>query len=388
MRKSRRYFAAGPWSDPLFGAERPLRICIAAHGFQVGGGELSPILIANALRGRGHSIVYLVVDDAQAQPGLRSRLDPVIPVVRWQDVAGDIAGFLDRAGVQVLNSHNLSFDHRLFHARPRRLPPFVVSLRGSYEASPDYLSADFMRFMEGAASRWLYLADKNLRPLRQAGVDPATFRRSFNACEPPQRPRAARAEVRARFGLPEEAFVLALASRAIAEKGWDIAAEVARDLQALRPGGVMAVLMGDGPGLRDFRAAYGASPFVRICGHVDAPSRFLGAFDLGILPSTFAGESFPRFLLECFQAGVPALSTDIGAAAELFGPDPDEAPGALVPHEASQPAITRMMTDHARRALTEPGLHAAWAARAAQAAARFDVARLVEHYEQVFAEII
>jgi glycosyltransferase involved in cell wall biosynthesis len=51
---------------------------------------------------------------------------------------------------------------------------------------------------------------------------------------------------------------------------------------------------------------------------VDAPWRYFGAFDLGLLPSTFAGESFPRFLLECFQASVPAVATDLGAIPQLY----------------------------------------------------------------------
>ena len=41
---------------------QPIRVCIAANGFEVGGGEILPVELANALKGRGLHVTYLVIE--------------------------------------------------------------------------------------------------------------------------------------------------------------------------------------------------------------------------------------------------------------------------------------------------------------------------------------
>ena len=48
------------------GGGRPFRVCIAANGFEVGGGEILPVELANALKGKGLHVTYLV-DRASAR---------------------------------------------------------------------------------------------------------------------------------------------------------------------------------------------------------------------------------------------------------------------------------------------------------------------------------
>lgn len=364
-----------------------LRVCIAAHSFAIGGGEIAPVTLANALRRRGHAVFYLVVDDAdlRGERHVAARLDPAIPVFRWDGRRETIEAFLAANDVELVNSHNLSVDFRLYRAGVQALPRYVASMHGGYESTPQCMTPGFLRYIQ-RVDRWLYLAEKNLPPLRRGGVDPAKFALSFNAVEPAPLIPADRRAVRARYGLADSAFVLALASRATQDKGWEIAVEVARRLQG-RGRDVRLVLAGEGPAAEALRMR-GPEPFVSLAGHVDAVPDLLSACDLAIFPSTFAGESMPLFLLECFAAGLPALATDLGRIPDMFGAARDEQPGRVFASSLDAEALTNAMAGAAAEALFRPDGMARWRGAARRRAACFEIEALADLYEASFRAVL
>ncbi|RZK88379.1 MAG: glycosyltransferase, partial [Methylobacterium sp.] len=160
---------------------RRLRLCIAANGFAVGGGELLPLELANALKHLGHHVTYLVVERGAPGAGLRDRLNPDIPVLCWDDVAAAIPAFLADFGIEVFNSHNVSVDYRLTLLHQPFPVPYVGSLHGGYETVPELLTPELFRFLRETVDSWLYLSAKNIQPLLRLGVAPATLHHSFNA---------------------------------------------------------------------------------------------------------------------------------------------------------------------------------------------------------------
>ena len=106
---------------------RPMRICIAAHSFETGGGELLPLVLANMLRGLGHHITYLVMGKSVAgRSNLRSRLRSDISVVYWQNIQEHFDSFLDCHGIQVFNSHNVSVEVHFSFFRGASQCPFLM----------------------------------------------------------------------------------------------------------------------------------------------------------------------------------------------------------------------------------------------------------------------
>ena len=142
---------------------QPLRVCIAANGFEVGGGEILPVELANALKGRGLHVTYLVIE----RPGesldgnIRKRLRSDIPVVYWDDICDDFSGFIEKYGIQLINSHNVSVDFRFFLRNISFQIPYVASLHGGYETVPDLLTPDFTQYLSTTVKKWLYLAERN-----------------------------------------------------------------------------------------------------------------------------------------------------------------------------------------------------------------------------------
>ncbi|MGA0605339.1 glycoside hydrolase family 99-like domain-containing protein [Phenylobacterium sp. VNQ135] len=367
-------------------SSEPLRICVAADSFEVGGGELMPLQIANALHRRGHHVTYLTVaaEEPSERPHLRARLEREIPVVRWDEVDGRLNAFLRERGIQVFNSHNVSIDHRLFYRGIRPPTAYLVSLHGSYENAPEYLTPAMLSYLRGV-DLWLDLGDAGRSALVARGLDPRRFRRSFNAVERPQAVRE-RADIRRDLGLPLDTFALVLGSRAIPQKGWAVAIEACRRLheQGRR---VRLALAGDGPAADALRGVWSGAPFVSFLGHVPDLQAILPAFDLGLFPSTYAGETFPLFLLECLQAGVPVVTTDLGEIPAIMGAEPDARPGALVSGALSPEAMAGVMAGEIARPFTDRRLAARWAANARTTATRYDLESLADLYEACLREL-
>gem|GEM_PF-583129 len=368
--------------------ERPLRICIAALSFAVGGGEIAPIQIANAFSRRGHHVTYLVLEDTDLAGGkhVRERLNHNIGVFRWNGSRDNFEAFVRDYGIQVLNSHNIAIDYQLHTAGVQTMPPYVASLHGGYESTPECLTPDFMTYVQ-KVDRWFYLTEKNLGPLRANGIDAARFLRSFNGAAPGVSESFDRRAARVRYGIPESAFTLVLASRAVPEKGWRIAIDIARRIHGLKRD-IHLMLAGEGPMADELREACSGESFVTFAGHVDDAAPLLAACDLALFPSTFAGESFPLFLLECLSVGLPILSTEMGEIPSMFGPDEQKRPGRLFPSVLSSDELATAMAEVVLQAMEDPALLGKWRQNAQRAVQRFDIEKLIDLYESTFHELI
>lgn len=370
---------------PVDHATRPLRICIAAHSFAIGGGEVAPVELANALKAEGHHISYLVLEKLPASEAanVRARLRRDIPVFYWDDVA-DPHSFFTRHGVDVINAHNVGWEWRLARDGVDPQTPYIVTLHGGYETVPELMQREaFLDFIKNKVSAWLYLADKNIAALREAGVPRARFKKVFNAVAGFAGPWTDRAEFRRAHNIAADAFAIVLCSRAIEEKGWDIAIDAVAAVKARTHRPVHLVLIGDGPYLETARARAAGANNVSFLGRIEQPIKLLRCFDLGVLPSTYEGESFPLFLLECFQAGLPVIATDVGDIANMIGPD---RAGVMLPAKGGPTAIAARLAKEIERLLESPDRFERLRAGAHAAAQRFSPERLVEVYVQSFRE--
>jgi len=125
-----------------------------------------------------------------------------------------------------------------------------------------------------------------------------------------------RAEVRARFGIDADAFVLLVVARLVNWKGVDT---VIASLAAL-PDRVRLVVAGEGPmdaTLREMTARLGVGDRVRFTGRVDndTAGALMRAADLLILNSLYEGLS--HVLLEAMANGLPVVVSDVPGNREL-----------------------------------------------------------------------
>jgi glycosyltransferase involved in cell wall biosynthesis len=371
------------------GPVRPLRICIAAHSFAVGGGEILPVELANELKGSGHHITFLVIEkiDIETTRTIRERLRADIPVVYWDDIKGNFNGFLADFGIEILNSHNVSVEFNLFVHGMRPKVRYVASLHGGYETVPHLMTSEFASYLTETVDRWLYLSEKNTTLLKQNGVSADTFGRIFNAVPTLLSGSIDRAAFRKTHSIPSDATVLFMCSRAIEEKGWRAAIEVTQALRAARGPNIYLVLIGEGPSAEELKSVYDSAGWVIFLGHIDNPARYFSCFDIGIFPSTFSGETFPLFIVECFQAGVPVVATDIGEIPYMLAEGPSGRPGVLVAHNQGRLHLVYEMIKCLQELLDDQPRLGQLRTAAADASKRFSMERLGDEYSRLFTNL-
>ena len=117
----------------------------------------------------------------------------------------------------------------------------------------------------------------------------------------------------AEFGVRPGRLVLGYVGALAPEKGVDLAISALADL----PDAELLVI-GDGPARAELEAlaATVAADRVHFLGSVSEPARPMSALDIVVLPSR-GGDSMPAVLIEAGFLGLPAVTTDVGAIADV-----------------------------------------------------------------------
>jgi glycosyltransferase involved in cell wall biosynthesis len=173
--------------------------------------------------------------------------------------------------------------------------------------------------------------------------------------------QAAKAAARESFGLaPERPVVLSIAAL-VPEKGVDLVIDAVATLPD-----VQLLVAGDGPARADLeRAARRLVPDRCVfAGSLADPAPAYAAADLVVLASR-GGDSMPAALVEAGFCGLPVVSTDVGAIADVVI---DGRTGVVLPV-----AEARAVSDAIAEVLTSPDRAAAWG----EAARR----HCLEHFE-------
>jgi glycosyltransferase involved in cell wall biosynthesis len=144
---------------------------------------------------------------------------------------------------------------------------------------------------------------------RQGGISKDVLHYVANGIPDPDK-QWGRAEAREKFAIPDEAMVVACASRLVPQKRLSIVLEAARQLP-----GLQFVIAGDGP-LRD-ELTRSAPSNVRLLGALTDTAGLFAAADVFLSVSEREGTS--NSLLEALQAGCAALVTDVGDNLKLAG---------------------------------------------------------------------
>ena len=358
------------------GARKPA-VLMASYGFCAGGGQTFGIELANRIKAAGHSVTFLDCAQEPEAPGMRARLAADIPVV--SNLEG-IDGIVRAFDIDVVHSHHAWVDNAILDRLPEDSPArTVVTLHGMYETIPPRDLDRIVPRMLARTGHFVHVSAKNAAPFVARGADRATqFRQIDNAIAAP----ASGALVRDDLDLPEEAFVLTVASRAIPEKGWSEAISAVERARAATGHDIRLILLGNGP-VHDRLARRGVPDHVLLRGFRPDPAAHFAISDMGLLPSRFDGESFPLVVIECLQVGRPMIATELGEIPRMLDSGGARPAGALIALSSGAVPPETLGAEIARFA-TQPHLHAAACARAAAAARKFDPDTTCARYAAVY----
>ncbi|KTT69996.1 glycosyltransferase family 4 protein [Sphingomonas endophytica] len=139
------------------------------------------------------------------------------------------------------------------------------------------------------------------------------------------------------------------------------------------------VVVGDGPARADIERAalaMGIDDRLVLPGAVAPPSRYLGGFDLLLLPMTLGA---PPIVVEAMAAGLPVVALDGSAAAAMLSPDNHACLAAHAGEVQVRDAIQVLAVDAALRARIG-------AANRYRAAAGHDAATMIERSARLYAD--
>ena len=280
----------------------------------------------------------------------------------------------------VVHLHSGAWYKPALASRLARVPRVVYTEHGREHFDPP-----LMRLLDRTAARWTSVvaavSDRLARYLADVvGIDAARIRTVPNGVDADRfAPGPAPAELRASLGIAPDAVVIGSIGRLEHVKAYE---RLIAAYAALRRGApdvpVQLVICGDGSARADLErqvAGLEVGDGVRLPGWTDRPVDFYRLFDLFALTSRSEGASVS--LMEAMACGAVPVVTDVGANAELLGP---ELAGQVVKQEDAG-ALARLL----ERTVREPSRRADLAARARRRVLeRYTLEGMVTAYDQIY----
>lgn len=359
--------------------QRAPNLLMASYAFCAGGGETFPVSLANIMKSKGYNVTYLDCAQEPRMEGIRQRLRPDISIVSdFRQLERIVQAF----DIDVIHSHHAWMEGTVMNLLPEdSRVKLAVTLHGMYETMNEFELKSILPRLARRVACFIYVAEKNLNALRDHGIegrvpmvriDNALPQDDFEAID------------RADLGLSEEAFVLTLVSRGMAEKGWAEGIAAVTKARDLSGSDIQLLLVGDGPEYERLSARQ-LPGFVHLLGFQRNVKGFFSVADAGFLPSRFRGESFPLVIIECLQAGKPFLANDLGEIRRMLGSE--EGPAGAVVKLKRDSVDVDALADQIAQLSTDKAYYAGLLASVPAVSRKFDPALLADRHDEVYRSI-
>jgi glycosyltransferase involved in cell wall biosynthesis len=292
--------------------------------------------------------------------------------------------FIQDAGISLIHSHMISAEMHFFETwRLQTEVPYLVTLHGSYESS--HLSPETLRTITKFVDHFVYTADKNLRPFADLHLPESRFTKLANAMPLDLEPFP---KTRSDMGIHENAIVFTLVARGIKRKGWRAALEAFTRVRDRHPDVPMHLcLVGEGEEPDRHKARYGSDPDISFLGYQPHVTGLYRMTDVAIVPTRFAGESYPLCIIQAFQVGTPVIASDAGEIRGMLVKD-DGLQGGLVIGAVRDTAGFIDSLAEAMERMLDAELRNQLARDAARLGQEYDMGKLVETYGRIYRQLI
>jgi glycosyltransferase involved in cell wall biosynthesis len=190
---------------------------------------------------------------------------------------------------------------------------------------------------------------------------------------------------RSELGVPEDAFLICLVSRAIPEKGWQEAIETVRLARKISGKEIHLLFVGAGPEYDRLQPLIHDNG-IHFLGFRANVRDYFATSDLGFLPSRFLGESFPLVLIECLHANRPMLATNVGEIEKMLSTN--EGPAGTVFNLENGNIPIAEVAEIIVRYAEKTKSYLDHLQRVPAAAGKFDPAKMLKSYEKIYFELL
>ena len=365
-------------------AKTGLHIQLYFLGLHPGGGELFPIVLANELHQMGHTVSMVALDLNTVNPDMAQKLHPNIPIYSI-DYLNKNSQFIANAGVDIVHTHIVGADRALtaYLAKNQTHIPYVVTMHGSH--ARDFVDEKTMQTITQYVSKWIYIADRNLESFENCALPSEKYEKFPNAM--PIDTRTAQSS-RASLGIQENDVVFAFAARGIPEKGWRVLVEAFLMMQSkLNIHDAHLIMMGEGPAQVEAKEVAANHPNIHFLGYESAVNGVFRYSDCLVLPTRFAGESYPLCLIQAIQEGLPCIATEVGEIKNMIQNDKGELAGILIDNNSDDQAFSTAIA-LALEQMYSSDIRKQHQAIVQEIAHKYDMHVLAERYVQLYQDVI
>lgn len=364
--------------------KRKPNVLMACFSMKMGGGETYPLYLANEMKQQGIPVTVLDFRMNSYDRAVRNILRPDVPLIEIRSL-DYLKQIIEELGGDIVHSHHASVDEAVstWILNSDLRCKQIISLHGMYEAIEPRDCERVLENVTKSCAYFVYTADKNLGSLKKYDyINKIKLIKIMNGL-----PRQEISKLdRAQYGIPEDAFVLCLVSRAIPEKGWAEAVEAvkkANDMKPKRP--VHLLLIGDGEMKNELEKKN--IKYVHFLGTRSNIRDFFAMADAGFLPTRFPGESFPLVVIDSLMSNRPVIATDLGEIkAQLTIGDGSLAGEllSLVNWKLDTDEIAAVICKIANDLEYDKVLRA----RTKEAASKFDIEKIVKQYLEIYEKVL
>lgn len=365
-------------------SKRPPAVLVAVSDLGPGGGQLFAIRLAAALTARGNRAVLVDCCTYPAHARIKDMIPLRVPLFTLTH-GDDLPNLLRRFDIDIVQT-SLWWADRFVANSAEHIGNrvWVSSMHGCHETlidnpNIDRSAPDVFRRMLERVDGWVVTAEKNRELFEKFGA-PSIEVRIDNGVDS----RPGKQIPRKTLGLREDALVLVLASRAIYDKGWQAAVEMT---ERLNKGGCRAdlVLIGEGPEADRLRGRVPQN--VHLVGQISNLADYLATADIGLIPSSFIGESMPLVMLDMMAQGLPVVATDRGEIPRVLGIGSDTPAGIVVPLRRGEVDVEGFVA--AVKRLSDDSFRARLGAFARDRfAAGFTMEQMAESYDRLYRDLL
>ena len=355
-------------------------ILMASYSFSTGGGEIFPIRLANELKKRGYGVTFFNFNREPVNANVRTMLFNDIPVYECTREIGNLDKFLNDYGIEIIHTHHASTEHffATYMKSSKEKVKHVATMHGMYETLEKTHPENNLPVIVSSVDLWVYIADKNLDLFNAYKYD--IRKKSIkigNGIEPP----VLHSIDRRTLDIPEHAFVLCQASRAMPEKGWQEAIKIILEARMLSGKDIHLLLLGDGL-IYESLLSQQLPSYIHLLGFKYNPMDYYAMSDMGFLPSRFRGESFPLSIIECLFSGRPFIASDIGEIRNMLSTEEGMAGAIFSLDNWKIPIkeVTQIVVDFA----TNQEIYDKARSLTQKAASRFHISNIVTDYEKIY----
>lgn len=226
--------------------------------------------------------------------------------------------------IDVINSHLMAADTLIANCLPAECG-FVITMHGSYESNLTLNPARRV-YTLNKADAIIYIAEKNLKYLKLLENFTKPLYKIYNGYEVPLIESKIK---RSDFGIEDSDIVFVMAARGDKRKGWELAIKAFLMLRRFSKN-IHLLLIAGGDYIESLKSIYGQEIGLIFTNYTNVPQQYFRIADVGLLPSTFPGESLPNSVVEYLAEGLAVIASDIGEIRNMISTEDESLAGEVL----------------------------------------------------------